>query len=238
MITATQTDSTRSIFVSIFLTLLLIAGVFFSYAGNGFAEGQAKQVSYQELWFPATTLNPEKIEIRAVYAYNCDGCYEFHRMIDGLAFTLPEDVVLKRSPLHSTTHHNSNQLSSQLTAQANGLDALFLKIEATEVSSQLHEVVFESLMAGQDLWQDIEKQETLFSEYGVAKETFSLLADPATLAKKIRTNAAQQKIYRVSQVPAIIINGKYLMDGSSLKDSEQLTQAMEILLERERVVKN
>ena len=61
-----------------------------------------------------------------------------------------------------------------------------------------------------------------------ARQSFNVVAN-------VREARASSEIYRIREVPAIIINGKYLTDVSSAQSYDNLLSITDLLVEKERV---
>ena len=146
-----------------------------------------------------------KIEVIEFFSYGCPHCNEFYPLISAWAAKLPKDVVFKRvaTGLGRTAWTNlaKTYYALEATGDLNRLDAqLFHAIH------EEHQPLFDEKAISQWVGQhgvDVVKFNTAFESFGV----------------NTKLNQAEGMVenYKVDGVPALAIDGKYLILGSSFE---------------------
>jgi protein dithiol oxidoreductase (disulfide-forming) len=157
---------------------------------------------------PQPTSSPGKIEVTVFFNYGCPPCSELQPLLRNWSqkLKLQPDVVIKRIATgfgqRAWTNLAKTYYALHETGDLDRLDdALFLAIHHD------HQLLFdqESIMswvAGHGV--DMQKFSDIFSGFGVSHQ----LADAE---KKVET-------YKIEHLPAIVVNGTYLVNGRSYEE--------------------
>ncbi|MDC0662259.1 thiol:disulfide interchange protein DsbA/DsbL [Marinobacter sp. SS21] len=199
---------------------LLMAAAFTVQAETQWEEGR----HYERLDNPIRTTSSDKIEVVEVFWYGCPHCYQFKPLVEAWEAELPEDVEFSMVPaalgrtweVHARTFY-ALEAMGQLNPATN--DALFdvLAGERRALNSA-------DAIAG------------FLSEYGVDPEAFAKTFN--SFGVNARFQQAQSKVRgaRITGVPAMLVNGKYKVSGSTAGGHEQMIQVVDYLIEQERAV--
>ena len=78
------------------------------------------------------------------------------------------------------------------------------------------------------------RKSTSFLENGVDKREFKKIYQSDEVDTKIKQAYVMGQRYKITGVPAIIVNGKYMVSGSSAGSFENVTKVVNLLIEKER----
>jgi len=176
---------------------LLIA--FASYAQRPPAEGD----DYVELKPPQSVESPNRIEVIEFFWYRCPHCYALEPDLEAWVKRLPRDVQFRRVP---------GLLNDDWAIDAR----IFLALEAMGEVQRLHRPLFDAIHqsgGGARLHGDafakwaaewLAKQKVDMAKYDAALHSF-------TVESKLRRAAQMARTYRLDGVPALSVQGRYLV---------------------------
>ena len=145
--------------------------------------------------------NPAKLEVIEFFSYGCPHCSEFHPTVSKWSASLPGDVVFKRVPI------------SFARPQWASLARLYYALEATGDLARLDAAVFEALhKTGSKLYDDKSIIDWV-SAQGVDAKKFSDAYNSFGVVSKARRGDQMAQAYKIQSVPALAVDGKYLMTG-------------------------
>jgi thiol:disulfide interchange protein DsbA len=182
------------------LSGLLIA--FASYAQAAPVEG----TDYIELKPPQSVDSPGKIEVIEFFWYRCPHCYALEPDLEAWVKRLPRDVQFKRIP---------GILNEDWAIDAR----IFYALEAIGEVNRVHRQLFDAIhqqggvrLRGGDFakwvadW--LAKQKVDMGKYDAALHSF-------TVESKLRRAAQMAGAYRLDGVPALSVQGRYLVLAST-----------------------
>lgn len=162
-----------------------------------------------------------KIEVVEVFGYTCPHCAHFEPQLEAWAAKLPADVRFTAVPAAFGGYWDSY-------ARA------FYAAEQVGVLKRSHADMFKALHEQRSLpVQNVSPQElaTFYANYGVQPERYveALRSQQVDDKVKAARNFAQR--VQVPGTPALIVNGKYLVRGTTFDDTLRIASA---LVARER----
>lgn len=188
-----------------------------------FREGQ----HYQRMVPTQPTLGgADKIEVAEFFWYGCPHCYDFEPFINGWAENKPADVRFVRIP-----------------AMWNGILVLHARLYYTEEvlvkngvikdPAAFHEAVFaEYHRRGNRLSSEAAIQK-LFERFGVSANDFSRTWKSFEVAQKLRVAEDLARRYSISNVPTVVVNGKYRTGAAEAGSYPKLLEVIDELVARE-----
>jgi len=176
---------------------------------------------YAELRYPVRTANPNKIEVTEYFSYGCPHCYQFEPMIRSWSERLGDDVVFSRTP---ATWNEVYQVFARAyyTAQQLGVQDL------------VHLPLFNAIHQEHRPLQDPTQMALFFSEYGVDPLDFAKVFKSFGVESAYQQADARGRAYRSRGVPAIIVNGKYRIEGEMAGSNANMLRIADFLIEKER----
>jgi len=187
------------------------------------APARAQQAGYQELDAPLATRDPSRIEVLEFFWFGCPHCYRFEPTINAWAATRPDDVdfVREAPPLNPGWENHSRTFYA---AEALGItDGLF-----DQVFHRIHE-------EGRGLRSPDEIGEFVASlALGTDADTFVSTMRSFTVETALRRSVKLSQQARISGVPSLLINGRYVTSASLAGGNLQMVQVVDELIRRER----
>jgi protein dithiol oxidoreductase (disulfide-forming) len=210
------------------LTTLKIASfICWLFLGIG-AHGESFQYEegthYVALEIPIKTKSPDVVEVTEYFSYGCPHCYRFDPEIQQWRENLPNNVVFDRSPaiwggyeVYARTYYT---------------------VLALGVLEKVHTPLFHALHAERRSINDLKAMTAFMQEQGIEPELFvKTFSDSFGVKAMYQQAIGRQRVYRSGGVPAIIVNGKYRVEGSMVENSNAAMLAVaSFLVEKERLL--
>jgi thiol:disulfide interchange protein DsbA len=198
-----------------FAILMLVSG---SAAAQGtFVEG----TDYQRIASPVKTSQPDKIVVTEIFWYGCPHCFRFEPYVERWAAGLPEDVVFEQVP---------SSLNPRWTEHARAYYA-FKMMGALE---QTHKALFDAIHLKRQRITSLDSLAEFAADQGLDEKAFRDNYFSFPVETQIRKNIQTEKRYGHQGVPAVIVNGKYLVSASLAGSNERMIQIMNFLVDKER----
>lgn len=172
------------------------------------------------------TDNPAKVEVIEFFSYGCPHCSEFHPTISKWSAKLPADVVFKRVPV------------SFGRAQWANLSKLYYALEATGDLAKLDGAVFHALHEkGLRLYDDKNIAEWVAAQ-GVDAKKFADAYNSFGVISKVKRADQLAQGAKIQGVPALAIDGKFLMVNEGIKDWADLVARTDKVIDKARAEHN
>ena len=169
-----------------------------------------------------TTDNPGKLEVLEFFSYGCPHCSEFHPVVGKWSAALPADVVFKRVPV-----------SFGRPAWAS-LARLYYALEVTGDLAKLDGAVFNALhQAGGKLYDDKSIIEWVTAQ-GIDAKKFTAAYNSFGVVSKAKRADQMAQAYKIQGVPAIAVDGKYLVTGKETKGFPDLLRLTDQVIDKAR----
>ncbi len=175
-----------------------------------------------------TTLKPaqptqtgDKIEVVEIFWYGCPHCYSFEPYLDDWIKTKPDDVELIRLP---------GVLNQAWIPHAKAYYTA-LKLDMVD---RIHRPLFDAVHKQRQSLSSEADLRRFFVSQGVPAEDFTRIYNSAETDTKIRQAYFLARDYRLTGVPAIVVNGKYVTTPTQAGSYEGLLEVMTALIETER----
>jgi thiol:disulfide interchange protein DsbA len=169
-----------------------------------------------------TSDHPAKIEVIEFFSYGCPHCSDFHPVLGKWAATLPGDVVLVRVPIT----FGRPQWAS--------LAKLYYALEATGDLARLDGAVFEALhRKGSKLYDDRSVADWVKAQ-GVDGKKFADAYSSFGVVSKVKRADQMAQAYKIQGVPALAVDGKYLVLGKEIKGLPDLVLLTDQVIELAR----
>ena len=170
---------------------------------------------------PQTTDKPDKIEVTEYFSYACPHCNDLNPYISKWAAKLPADVSFKRVPVNFNPFY-------QLMAR------LFYTLEAIHELDRLNDAVFEAIhVKGLRLIDDKSILEWVTSQ-GVDAKKFSDAYSSFGVASKVSRGNQLAQEAKISGVPSITVDGRYLVVGKNVKSHAELLALADKVIDKVR----
>jgi len=206
----------RSVLVLLSLALFCSTAV-----AAEFVEGE----HYQRLPVGVETQDAGKVEVVEIFSYACVHCKTFDPTLEAWRAEQADDVDFRRLPaIFDQTW--------ALFGQA------FFAAEVLGVGDAVHGPIFSAIHEqGVDL-RDPSLMAALFQEKAeVAPEEFAQVFSSFSVRSRVQQADAHGRAYRVSSVPALIVDGTYLVGGRMAGSNAGMLQVVDYLVAQQRAAK-
>ena len=198
----------------------LVMAVYFGLpaAGETFEEG----THYELLPISVETRNPDAIEVVEVFSYVCVHCFNFEPLLQAWQAKQPDDVDFHRVPavFSPTWEHFAK---------------VYFSAEVLRVLDKVHYPLFESLhLHGVDL-----RQTPLLARFfrdvgGVDVKRFLGVLDSFSIHSRVQQAKAQARVYRITSVPTMIVDGTYSIEISTDVEGTKVLEVVDFLVDQVR----
>ncbi|WP_437879976.1 thiol:disulfide interchange protein DsbA/DsbL [Pseudomonas sp. LRF_L74] len=176
---------------------------------------------YVELENPVPVAQPGKIEVVELFWYGCPHCFDLEPTLNAWVAKLPDDVNFVRVP-------------ALFGRQWDIHGQLYITLDLMKVEPKVREAVFNAIHKEGKKLLEPEEMADFLAGHGIDRDSF--LSTYNSFAVKGQMTKARQlaKAYQITGVPTIIVNGKYRLDVHSAGGEQQLLQAVDQLVAKER----
>lgn len=175
---------------------------------------------YERLPLPLRTRYPGKVEVTEYFSYGCPHCFQFDPLITAWASELPEGVVFNRTPAVWNPDY-------EVYAQS------YYTAEALNIIEKIHIPLFRAIHVERKLLNDPESMARFFQRYGVDPMDFVKVYKSFGVRSAMQQAQARGRSYRVEGVPALIINGKYRVEGKLAGSNTNMLPIADFLIRKE-----
>ena len=177
--------------------------------------------SYQPVKPPQPTQTPGKIEVLEFFWYGCPHCYSMESHVAKWLETLPGDVEFTRVPAvlnkawmpHARAYYVAQKLG---------------------VLDKIHVALFEALHKEQKKIFSEDELEAFFVSRGIDGGEFRRIYNSHETETRMKQAYVMARNYRITGVPAFIVNGKYMTGASQAGTYEDVIKVIDQLIARER----
>lgn len=171
---------------------------------------------------PAQAVSSQgKIEVLEFFAYTCPHCFELEPSLVAWAKRLPKDVVLKRQPVI-------------FSATWEPMARVYFALEDLGLVEELHGDVFNALHLNGIRLTDADTFFDWAAKHGVDRNKVKDAYYSFSTASKIARAKQVARNYRVTGVPTLAVNGKYLTSASLAGSNENALAVVDALIQSER----
>lgn len=196
--------------------LLLVSAFLFTtpaIAQQAYKEG----VDYQRIDPVVKTSDPTKVVVTEVFWYGCPHCFRFEPFIEKWSASLPEGVIFEHLP---------SSLNPHWTEHARA----FYAMKMMGVQEQLHPKLFDAIHAKRQRLNNLDSIAKFVGENGFDEKLFRKHYRSFPVDTQVRKNKKIEKRYGHQGVPAVIVNGKYLITGSMAGSNDRLIKIINYLV--------
>ncbi|MCK5354472.1 MAG: thiol:disulfide interchange protein DsbA/DsbL [Methyloprofundus sp.] len=196
------------------VTAALLSLVVFS--GLSFAAGKG----YKDLAAVQPTQDPTKVEVMEFFWYGCPHCYKFEPFLQKWHANLPDNVNFIRQPA----------VFSKVWGQH---ARAYFTAEVLDVVEKVHSDLFYAIQVKKQKLTSEEDLAEFFVAHGVDKATFHDAYNSFAVDTKMRQAKTMGPRYGITGVPAIVVNGKYLVNNKSAGSFEEVIKVIDALIAQE-----
>ena len=169
--------------------------------------------------------NPEKISgdaiiVREFFWYGCPHCYSLNPHMEKWAKTKDKDVAFFKTPA---------ALNPVWEASARG----FYAAQLLGFENKTHDALFNAIQKdGKNLY-DQASLSKWYASQGVDQKKFNSLYNSFAVGTKIGRSQAGAKRYQLTGVPAVVVQGKYVVTG----EGATVAKVVDFLVDKARTEK-
>lgn len=192
-----------------------IAGAI-SFANTTFAQDFVEGKDYTVLSNPEN-INKDVIVVREFFWYGCPHCYNLEPFIEKWAATRAKDVAFFRTPAAMNPVWEQN---------ARG----FYAVQMMGLDGATHQAMFDALNKDGKKLYDQNSIANWYGQKGVDVAKFNSLYNSFAVTTKVQRSNDAAKRYQVTGTPAVVVQGKYVIEGSDGK----VIQVLDYLINKVR----
>ena len=160
-----------------------------------------------------------KIEVASVFWYGCPHCYSLEPIVGAWSKKLPEDVYFVRRP--GFFGPNLWQTHAQL----------YFTIHNMGLEDKVHEGIFNEVQNKRNYLKNSDAMaDFLNKRYGVEKEKFIRQFNSFGVNSQLQQASAKLKGYDLTGVPALIIDGRYVVEPGLAGSLDNMPVIAEFLI--------
>lgn len=175
---------------------------------------------YQKLASPQPTSDPAKVEVVEVFWYGCPHCNRFQAWLEPWLETLPSHVRFVRMPAVFSEVWELHARAYYIAAALGILD-------------DVHQKIFAALHVEGRSLATMDAIRAFFVEQGVAASDFDKHARSFSVQSGVQRSLVMQSRYGLRGVPALIVNGRFLVSGSTAGSLPKVLEVADALIARE-----
>jgi thiol:disulfide interchange protein DsbA len=163
--------------------------------------------AYTSITPPQPTEDAAKIEVLEFFSYGCPHCAEFNPILAAWVAKQSGDVVVKKVPITFGR------------AAWTGIAKLYYTLEVTGDLHRLESDVFKAIHGErQNLFEEKALTEWAVKK-GVDPKKFSETFNSFGVMSKVRRGDQMAQAYKIQGVPAIAVEGKFLVGGKDFNET-------------------
>ena len=197
-----------------------LATALFAFSATTMAADFVAGTDYKVLDNPGKVEVPGKIEVREFFWYGCPHCFILEPHMQNWLKKMPKDVNFVRTPAAMNPVWEQNARGYYVS-------------EALGVRKRSHLPLFHAIHEGNQQIFDQASQAKFFVKYGIPEAKFNSMYNSFAITSKVAQAKKLAQQYQLSGVPAVVVNGKYVVQGQDAK----VTDVVSYLVEKERKAK-
>jgi thiol:disulfide interchange protein DsbA len=168
------------------------------------------------------TANPDNVEVLEFFWYGCPHCYQFEPHIKQWKKNKPANVDFYRVPA-------TFRPLWALHARA------YYALEMMGQLEKVHPYMFSEIHNNKNLLGSVDDLASFVSKHGVDRSEFVDTMNSFSVENSLRKATRKVNDYKINGVPAIAVNGKYLVTGSMAGNYDNMIKITQYLVEKESI---
>ena len=176
---------------------------------------------YAKLEVPVRLKDTGGIQVAEYFSYGCGHCYQFEPLIGAWHEKLSDDVKFSRTPAIWNQDY-------QVYAQT------YLTLESLGVLEKVHLAIFNAIHEEGQRLNSPQLMAQFLTNYGVNPQDFARAYSSFGIRASLQQTDSAGRAYRSGGVPAIVVNGRYRIEGSMAGSNANMLRVADFLIEKER----
>jgi protein dithiol oxidoreductase (disulfide-forming) len=211
-----KTGRTPASFLAAASAVLMLA------TGAAGAQGLRQGADYRPITPPQPTSSEAgRVEVAEVFMYSCPGCFAFEPQLEQWKARKPDYVNFIRIPA-------SWNALAKLHAQA------YYTAEVLGKLDDMHSAFFTEIHVNRNLLDSERALAAFFAKHGVDQDTFQKTFNSFAVHTRVQRADDLIRRYKVGATPNVVVNGKYLTDGSMAGSYERWFEIIDTLAAQEQ----
>lgn len=147
-------------------------------------------------------VSADKIEVTSVFSYTCPYCYQLEPQLQTWAAQQDSDIEIVHLP-------------AAFNKQWEHLARAYYIMDALNLSEKAHMGLFNAIHQDNANMGSQRALGNFFERYGAKSEDIDQLYTSFGVESRLRQDLSRLKAYRITGVPALVIDGRYVVDGNS-----------------------
>jgi len=194
--------------------LMFVSGT--AVAQSAFVDG----TDFQTISPAVKTSQPDKVVVTEIFWYGCPHCFRFEPYVERWSASLPDGVVFEQVP---------SSLNPRWTEHARA----YYSFKMMDALGQAHKALFDAIHLKRQRLTNLDTIAAFAADQGLDEKLFRETFFSFPVETQIRKNIQKEKRYGHRGVPAVIVNGKYLVSASLAGSNERMIQIMNYLVAQE-----
>ena len=175
---------------------------------------------YKDLAAVQPTQDPTKVEVIEFFWYGCPHCYQVEPALVKWRASMPDNVTFIRQPA----------VFSKVWAKH---AKAYFTAEVLGVVDKVHADFFRAIQVNKQQLTSEADLAKFFVAHGVDEAAFHDAYNSFIVDTKMRQAKTMGPRYGITGVPAIVVNGKYLVNGKTAGSHEGMIKVMNELITQE-----
>lgn len=199
--------------------LLLSGGISTANATERYVERYIDGIHYQAVEAPEANGNPNNDEVIEFFSYGCPHCWKLEPVVKSWLQKQGDQLKFTRVP---ATWNSSFKI----------LGRMHFALEALGLSESKGTKLFEYIHVERKPIQNKQQAQLFFNSIGVSPELFSKHFNGMETDTKMVEAETLFRAFKVSGVPAFVINGRYMTSVSMAGSEQEVFEVVDFLRQK------
>ncbi len=169
----------------------------------------------------ATQVDEDQIEVTEAFWFGCPHCYRLQTPVNEWYETLDDDVSIVKMPATMGGDWNTHATA-------------FYAAQSLGIEEELHQDFFDAIHQDDRSLTDADDIAEFFSGYGVSEEEAKQALTAFSVRSEVNKANSRMREMRLMGVPALIVDGRYVVSPQSAGSLENMPQIADALIEKVR----
>ncbi|MFG6667821.1 thiol:disulfide interchange protein DsbA/DsbL [Halomonas sp. HNIBRBA4712] len=199
-----------------------LAGLALSATATASAQEVVEGQDYTLLENPvATVADDDHIEVTEVFWFGCPHCYALQDTVEQWYPTLDDDVEIVKMPATMGGNWNTHATA-------------FYAAESLGIEGELHRDFFDAIHQDGQTLTDEDDIAAFFANYGVSEDEAKKALNAFPVRSETNRAHSRMREMRLMGVPALVVDGRYVITPSTAGGLENMPVVAEALIEQVR----
>lgn len=191
-------------------------------ASFAFAKDYAPGKGYELISSPQPILADGRIHVEEIFWFGCPHCFTLEPSIEKWKAGLADNVAFSKMP---ASFNKTWATHAQL----------FYTIEALGLAKKLNSAVFKAIHVNkQRLASQEEQRDFIVANSDVSAEKFDRTYRSFSVKSQMKRADKRIRNYQITGVPAVVVNGKYLVSVSTAGSEQEFFNVLNYLIKSEQ----